>query len=185
LLGDDPSLGPDDVKVRLMATADPLPGATRFRQGAGLIDVDEALDDDSRADGYALSEDVGEGTTILTEQDYAAWDRIVWKKYGWTKFRWTKFRWTKFRWTKFRWTDYNDTKFRWTDIDWTKFRWTDIDWTKFRWTDLGWAEFRRTDLGWTKLRGTRDGRAAKFTGSKVGRAKSRWTMLGEGRSTRR
>ena len=132
MIGEDASLSPDDVKVRMMGTADPFDDTTRFEQGAGLLDVDEALASDAQAHGYALSEDVGDGTTILTEDDYAAWDQVAWTKYGWTKFRWTKFRWTKFRWTK----DVDWTKFRWT-----KFRWTsDMDWTKFRWTKFRWTE---------------------------------------------
>jgi len=181
LLDEDPALSPDDVKVRLMATADPLPGATRFQQGAGLIDVDEALSDDSVARGYALSEDLGDGTTVLTENVYAKWDRTVWKKYGWTKFRWTKFRWTKFRWTKFRWTEVDGAKFRWTDIDWTKFRWTsDYRTTKFRWTDVGWTKFRWTDLGWTKFRWTSDYQSTKFRWTEYDWAKFRWTILIEG-----
>ncbi|MGE5228643.1 MAG: S8 family peptidase [Deltaproteobacteria bacterium] len=109
MIGEDPDLSPDDVKVRLMGTADPLRGATRFEQGAGLIDAAGALASDAQAHGYALSEDVGDGTTILTKDDYASWDKVAWTKYGWTKFRWTKFRWTKFRWTEYQWT-----KFRWT-----------------------------------------------------------------------
>ena len=109
MIGEDPNLSPDDVKVRMVGTADPLPGATRFQQGAGLLDAAGALASDAQAHGYALSEDVGDGTTILTEDDYAAWDQVVWTKYGWTKFKWTKFKWTKFKWTKFKWT-----KFKWT-----------------------------------------------------------------------
>ena len=112
MIGKDPSLSPDDVKVRMMGTADPLPGATRFQQGAGLLDAAGALASECAvANGYALSEDVGDGTTILTQDDYAAWDQVAWTKYGWTKFRWTKFRWTKFRWTKFRWTGVE-----WTEV---------------------------------------------------------------------
>ena len=104
LIGEDPSLSPDDVKVRLMGSADPLAGATRLQQGAGLLDVAGALASNARSHGYALSDDLGDGTTILTEDDYVDWDKFAWTKFGWTKFRWTKFRWTKFRWTKFRWT---------------------------------------------------------------------------------
>jgi serine protease AprX len=141
LLGADRSLTPDDVKLRLMHSADPLPGASRLQQGAGLIDVAGALADRSHAKGYALSEDLGDGTTILTQQDYANWDKLAWAKYGWTKFRWTKFRWTKFRWTNVAWTKFRWTKFRWTNVAWTKFRWT-----KFRWTDYEWAKFRWTIL---------------------------------------
>ena len=74
MIGQNPSLSPDDVKVRMIGTADPLPGATRFQQGAGLLDAAGALASHARSNGYALSEDVGDGTTILTENDYAAWD---------------------------------------------------------------------------------------------------------------
>ena len=145
MIGEDRRLSPDDVKVRMMSTADPVAGVSRFKQGAGRLDAAGALDSTLRSHGYALSQDVGDGTTILTDDDYANWDQVAWSKYGWTKFRWTKFRWTKFRWTKFRWT-----KFRWTDVDWTKFRWTDVAWTKFRWTKFRWT----TDVEWTKFRWT-------------------------------
>jgi len=174
MLSADPSLTPDDVKVRLMTTADPLPDASVHQQGAGLIDVDEALADTSRSDGYALSEDLGDGLTILTKDVYAAWDRTVWTKYGWTKFRWTKFRWTKFRWTGIGWT-----KFRWTDLGWTKFRWTDYSSTKFRWTDYSSTKFRWTDLGWTKFRWT-DYSSTKFRWTDFDWTKFRWTILIEG-----
>jgi serine protease AprX len=149
MIGRDPSLNPDDVKVRMMGTADPLRGVSRFRQGAGIIDAAAALESHRQARGYALSEDVGDGTTILTEDDYAEWDQAVWSKYGWTKFRWTKFRWTKFRWTKFRWT-----KFRWTETAWTKFRWTKFRWTETAWTKFRWTKFRWTDYEWAKFRWT-------------------------------
>jgi len=146
LLDADPRLSPDDVKVRLMRTADPLPGASVYQEGAGLIDVDGALADRSRAKGYALSADLGDGTTILSDDVYAAWDKQAWMKYGWTKFRWTKFRWTKFRWTGVSWTKFRWTKFRWTDVAWTKFRWTDYQAAKFRWTEYDWTKFRWTIL---------------------------------------
>ena len=155
MLSADPRLSPDDVKLRLMETADPVAGATRYQQGAGLIDVDEALADTDRSKGYALSEDLGDGTTILTRDDYAAWDATAWTKYGWTKFRWTKFRWTGMGWTKFRWTGVDWTKFRWTHYQSTKFRWTSVGWTKFRWTDYQSTKFRWTaDYDWTKFRWT-------------------------------
>ncbi len=119
LLEQDPSLTPDDVKVRLLRSADPLPGATALQQGAGLLDVDGALAEACRAEGPALSADLGDGTTILSEDTYVEWDKFAWTKFAWTKFAWTKFAWTKFAWTKFAWT-----KFAWTKFAWTKFAWT-------------------------------------------------------------
>jgi len=151
MLEKDPSLTPDDVKVRLMRTADPLPGASSYQQGAGLIDVDQALNDTSKADGYALSADLGNGTTILNPSAYVQWDKRVWSRYGWTKFKWTKFKWTKAEWTKFKWTKFKWTKFKWTQagwtkFKWTKFKWTEADWQKFKWTEYEWAKFKWTIL---------------------------------------
>ena len=129
MLSENPSLTPDDIKVRLMRTADPVAGATRYQQGAGTLDVDQALTDTSRAQGYALSSYVGKGKGVFKADDYAKWESRAWSKYGWTKFKWTKFKWTKFKWTKFKWTesawnDYSSTKFKWTEYEWAKFKWT-------------------------------------------------------------
>jgi serine protease AprX len=141
MIGKDPRLTPDDVKVRMMAGADALPGVSRFQQGAGLLDAAGALASTRRAHGWALSQDVGNGTTILTQDAYANWDQLAWSKYGWTKFKWTKFKWTKFKWTGVAWTKFKWTKSDWTDVAWTKFKWTKfkwtlVDWTKFKWTVL-------------------------------------------------
>jgi serine protease AprX len=131
MIGQDPSLTPDDVKVRLMGTADPVAGANRNQQGAGTLDLDEALASTSRADGWALSEQLGDGKKVFSNGTYTKWEKRAWQKYGWTKYRWTKYRWTKYRWTKYRWTEVAWTKYRWT-----KYRWTEYEWAKYRWTVL-------------------------------------------------
>jgi len=146
LLGKHPDLSPDDVKLRLMDSADPIAAASPYQAGAGALDVAAALRDRSRADGYALSADLGDGLTILNEDTYSQWEKRVWAAYGWTKFKWTKFKWTKFKWTKFKWTKFKWTKFKWTDVAWTKFKWTKFKWTlaeydamKFKWTKFKWT----------------------------------------------
>jgi serine protease AprX len=124
LLEKHPWLSPDDVKLRLLRSADPVTGADRFAQGAGTLDVVGALAEKVRAEVPALSEDLGDGTTILSNDTYVAWDKFAWTKFAWTKFAWTKFAWTKFAWTKFAWTKFAWTKFAWTKFAWTKFAWT-------------------------------------------------------------
>ncbi len=148
LLQKDPSLSPADVKLRLMDSADPVAKASQYQQGAGALDVAGALQDRSVARGnqkQGLSQDLGNGLTILTPATYNAWMTRVGATYGWTpfnwptawkKFQWTKFQWTKFQWTKFQWTKFQWTKFQWTKFQWTKFQWTKFQWTKFQWTIL-------------------------------------------------
>jgi len=131
MIGADPSLTPNDVKVRLMGTADPVADASANQQGAGTLDVDGALAATTRAHGWALSAFLGDGKKFFKNGDYNKWEKRAWEKYGWTKYRWTKYRWTKYRWTKYRWTEVAWTKYRWT-----KYRWTEYDWAKYRWTTL-------------------------------------------------
>jgi serine protease AprX len=146
MLQKKPGLSPDDVKLRLMASADPVAAASPYQVGAGRLDIPGALKDKSFASGYALSADLGDGLTILNEDTYANWENRVWASYGWTKFKWTKFKWTKFKWTEVAWTKFKWTKFKWTEVAWTKFKWTKFKWTqaeydamKFKWTKFKWT----------------------------------------------
>jgi serine protease AprX len=136
MIGADPSLTPNDVKVRLMGTADPVAHATTYQQGAGTLDVDEALAATTRARGPALSAYLGDGKNFFKNSDYNKWEKRAWQKYGWTKFKWTKFKWTEVSWTKFKWTKFKWTEVSWTKFKWTKFKWTEYDWMKFKWTTL-------------------------------------------------
>ncbi len=119
MLERDPALTPDDVKVRLMASARPLAGVSPLAQGTGVVDVPAALASDARADGPALSSDLGDGTTVLPPDVLLRWAKYTWTKYAWTKYAWTKYAWTKYAWTKYAWT-----KYAWTKYAWTKYAWT-------------------------------------------------------------
>jgi subtilisin family serine protease len=126
MLEDDPGLAPDDVKVRLMASADPVPPVIegdaehQYQQGAGTLDVAEALTLDwLYAEGPALSADLGDGDDVLPPDVYLSWAKYAWTKYAWTKYAWTKYAWSKYAWTKYAWT-----KYAWTKYAWTKYAWT-------------------------------------------------------------
>jgi len=132
MIGVDPSLTPDDVKVRLMGTADPVAGATADQEGAGTLDVDQALAATTHATGFALSASLAGGKhKIFTNGDYNKWEKRSWDKYGWVKFKWAKFKWAKFKWAKFKWANVAWTKFKWAKSDPTE-----LDWTKFKWATL-------------------------------------------------
>jgi serine protease AprX len=119
MLERDPRLTPDDVKVRLMASARPLAGVSSAAQGAGAVDVPSALANPTRANGPALSADLGDGSTILPPDVLVNWAKYSWTKYSWTKYSWTKYSWTKYSWTKYSWTKYSWTKYSWTKYSWT------------------------------------------------------------------
>jgi len=121
MIGADSSLSPDDVKVRLMGTADPVADASANQQGAGTLDVDGALAATTRASGPALSAFLGDGKQFFKNGDYNKWEKSAWQKYGWTKYKWTKYKWTNVAWTKYKWT-----KYKWTEYEWAKYKWTTL-----------------------------------------------------------
>jgi len=126
MIGADSSLSPDDVKVRLMGTADPVADASANQQGAGTLDVDGALAATTRASGPALFAFLGDGKQFFKNGDYNKWEKRAWQKYGWTKYKWTKYKWTKYKWTNVAWTKYKWTKYKWTEYEWAKYKWTTL-----------------------------------------------------------
>ena len=121
MIGADPRLTPNDVKVRLMSTADRVAGASQFQQGAGTLDVPGALASRQHSWGTAYSASVGDGRRYLSNGVYNQWEQRAWQKYGWTKYKWTKYKWTDIAWTKYKWT-----KYKWTELDWATYNWTTL-----------------------------------------------------------
>ena len=76
MIGADSSLTPNDVKVRLMDTADPVAGASVHQQGAGTLDAPGALASTKRAHhGSAISASLGDGKNMFKNGDYSKWKR--------------------------------------------------------------------------------------------------------------
>ena len=111
-----------------------------------VVDVPEALTSSLKANGPTLSEDLGDGMTILPAEAYEAIDDYARLKFKWTKFKWTRYDWSKFKWTGVDWLKFKWTKFKWTGTDWQKFKWTGTDWTKFKWTEYDWLKCKWTIL---------------------------------------
>jgi serine protease AprX len=128
MLEKDPSLTPATIKARLMRSAHKFPGSSPIEIGAGLLDMEAALNETGTISGEALSplmvfDDATGGTLI--EDTGLLWGDTVWA-------------------SGFLWTDgggVNANGFLWTDgdVDANGFLWTDG--TTFAngylWTDGG------------------------------------------------
>ena len=128
MLEKDPSLTPATIKARLMRSAHKFPGMSPIEIGAGLLDIEAALNDTGTVSGEALSpllvfDDATGGTLI--EDTGLLWGDTVWA-------------------SGFLWTDgdgVNASGYLWTDgdIDANGYLWTDG--TTFAngylWTDGG------------------------------------------------
>jgi serine protease AprX len=192
LLADRPHLTPDQVKHLLTSTADPIRGVRRDQQGAGRIDLAEALTTDagvpqwqptvagglgsidaSRGGRYVETDCGDDGTTdvIVGEIDVRCevWDGSSWTGSSWTGSSWTGSSWTGSSWTGSSWTGSSWTGSSWTGSSWTGGVWTGSSWTGSSWTGSSWTGSSWTGSSWTGSSWT----GSSWTGSS-------WTSTGAG-----
>ncbi len=141
MLQKDPSLTPATVKARLMRSARKY-GHSPIDAGAGLLDVDAALNEANTVSGEALSplmhQDPATGATLIQETGVLWGDTIWGSGYLWTDGGGINS-------NGYLWTDgggINANGFLWTDgggIDSNGYLWTDgsVDPNGYLWTDGG------------------------------------------------
>ena len=170
MLGNRPSLTPDQVKGLFVRTAAPIVGIGRSAQGAGRVQLAGALNGDattvaeqapsgtglgsleaSRGPAH-VSTDCRNGTVeIRGEIDVRceAWDPAVWAGSAWTGSAWTGSAWTGSAWTGSAWTNASWTGSAWTGGTWAGSAWTGSAWTGSAWTGSAWTGSAWTGSAWT------------------------------------
>ena len=154
MLQKDPTLSPATIKARLMRSARKI-DSNFVSSGAGLLDVDQAMDEFGIVDGEALSPLMYDDSTnngFVVEDTSVLWGDPIWG----TGFIWTD----GDTWTSgFAWTDGDGVRsngFAWTDgaaVKSNGFGWTDGDGVRtngFGWTDSG---IDAKGFGWTDFVG--------------------------------
>ncbi len=106
LLQSNPDLNPDQVKYRLMSTAEPFgPGS-----GAGYLNIQRAVDStalNTANTGTPASQ------LLWTGPNPPAWDSVSWTSVSWTSVSWTSVSWTSVSWTSVSWTSVSWTSDYW------------------------------------------------------------------------
>ena len=103
LLQDEPDLTPDQVKYRLMATANASwPAYDPAKAGAGYLDAYAAVQGtttESANIGITASQ------TLWTGSDPAAWDSVAWNSVAWNSVAWNSVAWNSVAWNSSLWDD--------------------------------------------------------------------------------
>ena len=101
LLQDEPNLTPDQVKYRLMATANTSrAGYDPAKAGAGYLDIYAAV--------YSVTtEAANSGLTVSqslwTGSDPVAWDSVAWNSVAWNSVAWNSVAWNSVAWNSVAW----------------------------------------------------------------------------------
>ncbi len=107
LLQDEPGLTPDQVKFRLMATANKTWGGyNATRAGAGYLDIYAAINGTTTASantGVTASQKLWTGSQPVT------WGNVNWNSVNWNSVNWNSVNWNSVNWNSVNWnSDYWD-----------------------------------------------------------------------------
>jgi serine protease AprX len=106
LLQDEPYLTPDQVKFRLMATANRnWPGYDAARAGAGYLDVFAAVNattTESANTGLRVSHLLTTGPAGLTDAS-VSWSSVSWSSVSWSSVSWSSVSWSSVSWSSDYW----------------------------------------------------------------------------------
>jgi serine protease AprX len=105
LLQDEPNLTPDQVKYRLMATANKnWPGYDAIAAGAGYLDVYAAV---YGASTQAANTGLTASQLLWTGDDPVNWNSVEWNSVEWNSVEWNSVEWNSVEWNSVEWnSDY-------------------------------------------------------------------------------
>jgi serine protease AprX len=116
LLQQNPSLTPDQIKYRLMATArSNWPGYDPARVGAGTLNTYAAANGKS-----AQSANIGvlPSTMLTTGSNPVAWSSVGWNSVGWNSVGWNSVGWNSVGWNSVGWNSVGWNSVGWNSSDW-------------------------------------------------------------------
>ena len=113
LLQDEPDLNPDQVKYRLMDTANQAwAGYDAAKAGAGTVDVYAAVYGTSTG---SANQGITPSYMLSTGEDAIAFDSVGWNTVGWNTVGWNTVGWNTVGWNTVGWNTSNWTTSTWDE----------------------------------------------------------------------
>lgn len=116
LLQDEPNLNPDQVKYRLMATANQQwAGYNSAAAGAGYLDVFAAV---NSATTEAANQGIYPSQLLTTGTAPITWNSVGWNSVGWNSVGWNSVGWNSVGWNSVGWNSVG-----WNSVGWSSDYW--------------------------------------------------------------
>ena len=109
LLEDEPTLSPDQVKHRLMATARPFSSGESCATGAGYLDLQAAVNGTTTQNantGRQASQMLWTGNEPVTWGS-VSWNSVSWNSVSWNSVSWNSVSWNSVSWNSVSWNSGN------------------------------------------------------------------------------
>lgn len=118
LLENEPGLTPDQIKYRLLATANQSwPGYDPAKAGAGTIDIFTAV---FQSTTESANTGILPSRMLFTGEDAIAFDSVGWNSVGWNSVGWNSVGWNSVGWNSVGWNSVG-----WNSVGWNTSTWDD------------------------------------------------------------
>jgi serine protease AprX len=116
LLQADPGLTPDQVKYRLMATANNTwPGYNAVNAGAGTLDIYAAV--------HSTTEEIANTDLTVSQLLSTGSEPIIWNSVAWNSVAWNSVAWNSVAWNSVAWNSVAWNSVAWNSVAWNSGYW--------------------------------------------------------------
>ena len=150
LVQDEPDLTPDQVKHRLMATANRnWPNYSQMYAGAGYLDVHAAVygTTTEEANSGIVPTDVLAKMALIAAWAGASGDSINWESVNWDSVNWDSVNWDSVNWDSVNWDSVN-----WDSVNWDSVNWDSVNWDSVNWDSVNWDSVNWDSVNWDSLK---------------------------------
>ncbi|MCU1491618.1 MAG: peptidase and in kexin sedolisin, partial [Acidimicrobiaceae bacterium] len=160
MLEQHPSLTPDQVKSRLIATASPAPSKSPFVNGHGVTNVFAAaeavgvpvLNQARILAGEQIAPSIGRATYFSTwnpaNWSGPAWNGVSWNSADWNGVSWNSADWNSADWNSADWNSADWNSADWNSADWNSADWNSADWNSADWNSADWNSADWNSADW-------------------------------------
>jgi serine protease AprX len=143
ILAVHPTWSPDQVKGALMLTAKRAGDADPLSEGAGVVDVSQAV-------AVASAPNPNAGLRPFVKPDAAggvvpAFDAASWASTAKANASWASASWSDASWASASWSSASWASASWASASWASASWSDASWSAASWSDASWASVSYAD----------------------------------------
>jgi serine protease AprX len=154
LLQDEPNLTPDQVKYRLMATANKdWPEYSAEKAGAGYLDVYAAVHGnttESANQDFIPHQLLARMAVIAFWANQNGGDEIDWENVDWEAVNWDNVNWDSVNWSSVNWSSVNWSSVNWSSVNWSSVNWSSVNWSSVNWSSANWSNVNWNSDAWIK-----------------------------------
>ena len=149
LLQNEPNLTPNQVKQRLMSTADSdWAGYEAEKSGAGYVNIPAAVQStgmDEANDDIMPTMPLAQMAMIAywasgNGEETIDWDSIDWNSVDWNSVNWNSVNWNSVNWNSVNWNSVNWNSVNWNSVNWNSVNWNSVNWNSVNWNSTYWDD---------------------------------------------